>query len=232
MTSPKKPTNEDDGRTPKKWSGWRLFTAWIVALAVAVAILMAFRHEMVSASEPPLKDGGLYLKYDESARLPLSKCKDIDLSVVDRFPAFGILDYPGNAQEKDSAQSQWCDMRQVWSTTLTVDRLTDDTNTYLGYAATGDTNFGSVGDTHFHYKWRDYTVIALYYQENISTYKQLVIGADTRLPNGLALRVNGKTFRVSQSTVLGSDQNIHAWPLDEELGWTEGQELMVKMIKL
>ena len=40
-------------RVRGRWSAWRLFTAWIVALAVAAVILLAFGQSMASAGEPP-----------------------------------------------------------------------------------------------------------------------------------------------------------------------------------
>ena len=152
-----------------------------------------------------------------------------------------------------------CDMNSVWATTLTVGRMTDGTYTFYGYAANGDTYFGGTGVADFHHNWRDYTVKALYYQEDnyqednyeedyyeedyyqedhyeedyyqddTSPQKQLVLDAGTRLPDGLALRVDGNEFLISKSNVLGSDRALHAWPLDEDPGWTEGQELNLKM---
>ena len=67
MNTPRREKNRRDSRTPRKWSTWRLFTAWIIALTVAAAILLAFRHEMARADEPPFQDHAYYLQHDKSS---------------------------------------------------------------------------------------------------------------------------------------------------------------------
>ena len=162
MNTPRREKNQRDSRTPKKWSTWRLFTAWIVALTVAAAILLAFRHEMARADEPPFQDDAYYLQHDKGSMPQQRYCRGDELSRLDQSPAADTFGYPGSAQETASEPTGRCGTTAVWSTTVTMGRITDNTNTFLGYAATGPSYFGSVGDTDFHFNRRDYTVEALY----------------------------------------------------------------------
>ena len=230
MTLPKKREPTQDGGTPRKWSNWRLLTAWLVALTVAAIILITFRPSMARADEGAASEPGAHAVRYIAGTTEQAACSPSGSDLYDglEFTAISPLD-SNRTREGKFATSRGCDMTSVWSTTLAVGQLDGDTDTYLGYAATGNTAFGKLADTDFHYNLRDYTVTALYYQENISTYKQLVISADTHLPNRLTLLIEGQKFRVSQSKVLGSNQNIHAWPLDEDPGWAEGLKLRVKM---
>ena len=217
----------------------RLVIAWAIAIAVAAIILMVFRQPMVRADEPPSTDGNPQFSYYEFANLQPATCRGGGFSALERIPATSILGYPGFAKEPGMVRPDRCDMNSVWATTLTVGRMTGGTYTFYGYSANGDTYFGGTGVADFHYNWRDYTVKALYYQEDhyeedyyqddTSPQKQLVLDAGARLPDGLALRVDGNEFLISKSNVLSGEQTLHAWPLDEDPGWTEGQELNLEM---
>ena len=232
MILPKKRGSEQDCRMPRRWSNWRLLGAWVVALTVAAIILIIFRPSMARADEGTSGEPGAHAVHYVAGTTEQAACSPSGSDLYDglELTAISPLDY-NRTREGESTTPRGCDMTSVWSTTLAVGQLDGDTDTYLGYSATGNTAFGKLGDTDFHYNLQDYTVAALYYQyqENISTYKQLVISANTRLPSRLSLLIDGERFRVSESKVLGSNQNIHAWPLDEDPGWVEGLKLRVKM---
>ena len=276
---PKRKPVEPDGGPQKCCRLLRLVIAWAIAIAVAAIILMVFRQPMVRAHEPPSTDGNPQFSYYEFANLQPATCRGGGFSALERIPATSILGYPGFAKEPGMVRPDRCDMNSVWATTLTAGRMTGGMYTFYGYAANGDTYFGGTGVADFHHNWRDYTVKALYYQEDnyqednyeedyyqednyqednyeedyyqedyyqedhyeedhyeedyyqddTSPQKQLVLDAGTRLPDGLALRVDGNEFLISKSNVLSGEQTLHAWPLDEDPGWTEGQELNLEM---
>ncbi len=115
------------------------------------------------------------------------------------------------------------DLAEVWCATLTVGYSSDSTITYLGYTPALALSGGSLDNTAFTYEDVDYTVENLFYQDFAGTVRQVIFEANYQLPDELILRLGDDEFFVSDSLVLGANENIHAWRLESGLGWVEGQ---------
>ena len=113
----------------------------------------------------------------------------------------------------------------VWAARLVVGTATDSVTTYTGYIPdhVDQGRVSSLNPKTFTYGDVDYTIQALFLQQVIGGFQQLVFHADQRLPDHLILYVGNDSFSVSESVVMGSESNMHAWRLDEDLGWTAGQ---------
>ena len=114
----------------------------------------------------------------------------------------------------------------VWTADLVVGEASDSTRTYLGYMPSMSPPEGELSSNTFTHDGVEYTILAIFYQE-IGTVRQLVLNTDRQLPDELALEFSGNKYPVADSLKLGTDGNIHAWRLDSDLGWAEGQQLEV-----
>ena len=122
------------------------------------------------------------------------------------------------------------EMNEVWCSTLTVGYNADSRITYLGYTPAMSPSGGSLDSTVFTYEDVDYTIENLFYQEFAGTVRQVVFEANLQLPDELILRLDDDEFFVSDSLVLGANENIHAWWLDSSIEWTEGQTVEVALM--
>ena len=61
----KRRLDENHPTETRNWSAWRLFIAWAIALAVAAAILLAFRQPMANADPLPEQQSGHCQQLDE-----------------------------------------------------------------------------------------------------------------------------------------------------------------------
>ena len=63
----------------------------------------------------------------------------------------------------------------------------------------------------------------------VGSFKQLVLIADKPLPDNLVLRAGDHQFAVADSDAPGLHKNIHAWRLDSDPGWKQGQTIPVSL---
>ena len=74
-----------------------------------------------------------------------------------------------------------------------------------------------------------YTVEDLFIQQ-VGSFRQLVLYAGNQLPEFLIFAAGDEEFAVTDSDVLGIQQNIHAWRLDSDFEWEEGQTVEVSLL--
>ena len=115
----------------------------------------------------------------------------------------------------------------VWAACLTVGGHSDSAVTHLGYIPGFTPSGGALNSAKFTYRYADYTVKNLYYEEIDTGVRQLFLEVDTPLPNELTLYLGNDEFPLSNSESFGSGQNIYVWRLDDSLGWTQGQAIPV-----
>ena len=117
------------------------------------------------------------------------------------------------------------EMVTLWSTDITVGTAAnsdDPIQVCTGYFPPGDEYQGELNDSAFTVDGLDRNVNAIFEQQFGDSFRQLVFEAGERLPDNLILQVGDNRFRVSGSGKLGIRGNIHAWTLEESLGWDEG----------
>ncbi len=157
----------------------------------------------------------------------------INLGGAQQINAFAATQSTGDLSHLSAASGLSEDeqeMTEVWCATLTVGNNADSRITYLGYTPAMSPSGGSLDNTAFTYEDVEYTVENLFYQEFAGTVRQVVFEANYQLPDELILRLDDGEFFVSNSLVLGADENIHTWWLDSSLEWTEGQTIEVSMM--
>ena len=115
----------------------------------------------------------------------------------------------------------------VWAACLTVGGHSNSAVTHLGYIPGFTPSGGALKSAKFTYRYADYTVKNLYYEEIDTGVRQLFLEVDTPLPNELTLYLGNDEFPLSNSESFGSEQNIYVWRLDDGLGWTQGQAIPV-----
>ncbi len=120
----------------------------------------------------------------------------------------------------------------VWSAKMTVGRASDSIRSYTGYLPTLSPSEGALDATEFTYNDVQYTILGIYQQEFGESFKQLVFGADVPLDDDLHFKAGDQVFSLSNAADLGSGRNIHAWKLEETLGWSEGDSVPVSLFKL
>ena len=134
-----------------------------------------------------------------------------------------------------SSSANDTEIETVWSANMTVGRATDSANLlliYTGYFPLNSNYEGSLDDADFSLDGVDYSVRVLLEQQSGGTVRQLFFEAGELLPDDLVLQVGDDQFQVSESSKLGSGQNIHSWMLDESLGWEEGATMPVALMEL
>ena len=78
----------------------------------------------------------------------------------------------------------------------------------------------------------DYEVSSMFEQQFGANFQQLVFEASEPLPDDLTLEIDNDQFRASESRRLGARRNIHAWTLEQSLGWEEGATMPVAPMEL
>ena len=227
----RKKRNSDPGRQgPRRWSAWRILTAWIVALTVAAAILIAFRQEMAMANAPPPVENGIYQVNSNHGQMELSECSSGG-QIFFKGTEIAELSPPDSRYPREAASeiSKGCGLKRVWTATMTVGVASDSTITYKGYAPPLAPDGGDLDDTEFSHKGIDYRVEAVFYQEVIGGIRQLVFTAGSPLSDELVLQAGHRQFFVSDSLKLGSNGDIHAWRLNRPLIWAQGQTVELQL---
>ena len=226
----KKQYSDPGSRGQRKWSAWRILTAWIVALTVAAVILIAFRHEMAMANEPPPVVDGIYRVSSNHGQVELSECSTGGQISFERTE-IAVLSPPDSLYPREVASeiSKGCGLKRVWTAAMTVGVASSSTITYKGYAPPPAPDGGDLDDTEFSHKGIDYRVEAVFYQEAIGGIRQLVFTAGSPLPDELVLQADHRQFFVSDSLKLGSNGNIHAWRMNRPLNWTQGQTVQLQL---
>lgn len=112
---------------------------------------------------------------------------------------------------------------KVWSANLAVGEISESGITYFGYTSDLDPTLGDLDDTAFNYSGVDYTVPALFEQNNGFGFQQIILYAGARLPDELILKLDDHTFPVAT-------ENVHSWVMDSSLGWTEGQTVEARLL--
>ena len=115
----------------------------------------------------------------------------------------------------------------VWAACLTVGEQSDSSETYLGYGPGLFPSKGALYSPSFTYRDMDYRISNLYYHETDTGDRQLVLESNIPLPNELTLYLGNDEFPLSTSEPFGKGQNVRVWRLDDSLGWTQGQAVLV-----
>ena len=236
MTSSKKQMPDPECKTRNRRSAWRLLTAWLVALAVAAVILLAFRHPMASAYEsavnperpPPLclQQAGCEDQVYDPLDLATGSANGDELAAPGEVNAI----VSGSAEFGAASDEGRCGPPAVWRAIMTVGMASDSTVTFLGYLPAFDPPEGDLDDTSFSHDGVEYSVDGLFFQDDAGGVKQLVFDAEIQLPDDLVLRIGNREFPVSESLKLGSGGSIHAWRMDDSLGWIEGEVMRVRLL--
>ena len=117
----------------------------------------------------------------------------------------------------------------VWIARLTAGYASDSTTTYWGYLPGQSSNPGTLDSDRFQYEGRTFVIQNLVLQQVRGGIVQLVLNTDRPLPEELVFQAGSREFPVSESLKLGANRNIHAWRLDEGLGWNEGDMFQVAL---
>ena len=134
-----------------------------------------------------------------------------------------------DAGPQAAASEDQTSMETVWSATLTVGMAADSTTTYLGYSSDPTLESGGLDVETFEHEGVTYTVEDLFIQQ-VGSFRQLVLYAGNPLPEYMIFTAGDEEFDVADSNLLGLHQNIHAWRLDSDLGWEEGQTVEVSLL--
>lgn len=120
----------------------------------------------------------------------------------------------------------------VWATFMTAGTATDGTSTYTGYMpGAGLGSEGSLHGSSFTYGSTEYTVQGIFHQQVNDGVQQVVFVADKKLPEYLVFYADNTEFKLSESLVMGADENIRAWRVDADPGWSEGQRVLVTLLE-
>ena len=119
----------------------------------------------------------------------------------------------------------------VWSACLTVGESADSTTTFLGYLSEPSPADGSLSPATFTHGDVEYTVGNLYYREGGEEGRQLLLQSDMPFPHELTLYLGNAEFPFSDSETFESGGNSLVWQLDEGLGWTDGQGVLVTLLE-
>ena len=71
----------------------------------------------------------------------------------------------------------------------------------------------------------------LFHQQVDRGPQQVVLSVDKQLPKHLVLYVGDHEFKISESLVMGVNQDIYVWSVDSSPGWSEGQRLVVALLE-
>ena len=120
------------------------------------------------------------------------------------------------------------DLLTVWSATLTVGEVSDSTRVVKGFGSRMDPVLGGLSEVRFSDRGAEYTVETLVHQQ-VGSVHQLVLEVDAQLPDDMVFKVGDERFNVSDATILGMNEDIHAWWLESGMGWSEGDTVAVEL---
>ena len=227
------------GYEPPRWITFRTIILWTLALALALVVVTNLQVAGVDAAtqlqhdhEPKQMpvDGGGESEPDNFCEAPAISgdhgMAEVWTAEIEHAVGPGsMMPDPTNASE----------MTEVWAATLTVGRTADSANpiqVYTGYFPLGSEYQGSLDDTTFTVNGMDYEVISVFEQQYGDSFRQLVFEVGEPLPDDLVLQVEDDQFNVSDSRRLGARRNIHAWTLEQSLGWEEGAVMPIALMEL
>ena len=121
----------------------------------------------------------------------------------------------------------------VWGGRMTVGEQAIPETTRLGYVAGPDglNSAGSLLNPRFSYGDVDYTIQALLSEQTADPEHRLVLKADKPLPAHLGLYIGDDRFLVDEAETSEFEGVSHAWTLDRDLGWTEGQIMYLALLE-
>ena len=227
------------GYEPLRRMTFRTITLWTLALVLALVVVTNLQVSGV--------DAATQLQHDHEPRLkPLDDGGGLDPVHFCEAPAIsgghGMAEVwsaemehaigPGSVTP-DAANDP--EMAEVWSSEMMVGRAADSANpiqVYTGYFPLGSEHQGSLDDTTFTVNGMDYEVSSMFEQQFGANFQQLVFEASEPLPDDLTLEIDNDQFRASASRRLGARGNIHAWTLEQSLGWEEGAIMPVAPMEL
>ncbi len=235
-------TMRRDGRRayePLRWITFRTIILWTLAVALALVVVTNLQVGGVDAAtqlqrdhEPKQMpvDGGGEWEPDNFCEAPAISG---DHGMAEVWSAeMGQAIGPGSVMPNAANNSE---MEEVWAAALTVGRAADSQNpvqVYTGYFRLGSEYQGDLDDTTFTVDGMDYEVNSLFEQQFGANFHQLVLEAGEPLTDDLVLQVDDDQFHVSESSRLGARRNIHAWTLEQSLGWEEGATMPVALMEL
>ena len=201
---------------------WGIFTP--VVVTIALILLAATQGPSVNAAQPvaPLEElsstyadrgGGEVAGADSPDPVPIA-------SGIPVAAGSNSEEWLGTEWTYPPDDECWL---LVWSARMIVGVESESTTTYRGYIPDALPEAGDLAPATFDYRGEEYVVKALFQQDMTGGDPQLVLRTDRPLPNHLLLSVgNERVFVFTALVVTGQDENTYTWPLDNGLGWEEG----------
>ncbi len=231
--------DERRGIAPSKGLTFGMIILWTCALALVLAVVSHAQIDAVDAATelrpeyepmPAPADGGGELGPDNFCAAPgiSGDHGTADIWAAEMGNAIG----PGSVMPVVANEAE---MEPVWSADMTVAvaAKSDFPGQLLtGYFPLESEYHGDLDDTTFAVDGMDYTVDAIFEADFGIDSCELVLGTNEPLPVGLVLEIGDDRFDLSESLRHGRYQTVHAWTLEESLGWEEGAIMPVALIKL
>ena len=216
-----------------------MIVLWTCALALVLAVVYHAQIDGVDAAtelrheHEPLQmpmDGGGELGPDNFCAAPGISG---DHSTADIWAAeMGNAIGPGSVMPVVPNEAE---MESVWCANMTVGMAAKSDFPgpwFTGYFPLESEYHGDLDDTTFAIDGMDYTVDAIFEADFGVNSRELRFGTNEPLPAGLVLEIGDDRFDLSESLRHGRYQTVHAWTLEESLGWGEGAITPVALMKL
>lgn len=109
-------------------------------------------------------------------------------------------------------------------------RIPDDIQSYTGCVSDSSQPIGELSNTGCTFNGVNYQVLFLYEHEFGVGFYQVVIGADSPLPEQLVLQIGDLQLPVKYVEYLGTQQNLQGWFLESPLRWAEGESVQGSLL--
>ena len=228
MNAPVDRIKEVAGSPRQGRTAFRFVSFFAVAAVLVFLVFLAINTGSAEASTVPSHPSEpLYTqKYNISA---FGSSNETALLLPAGDVRLSASSWEGEQSEGSAQFDSEAGYEAVWIGSLTVGMATDGHTTIHGYAPNLFPEVGDLDIDSFSFEGESFVINNLVLHQVRGGIIQLVLDLDHRLRDDWIFQAKTGEYAVQDSLVLGSGMNIHAWRMDTQPDWTEGETFQVAL---